>query len=55
MTLRNYKPALYRINVNDYSLNGLIGKELHDMTVGIIGTGKMGAAVIQNLSGFGCI
>ena len=54
MTLRNYKPALYRINVNDYSLNGLIGKELHDMTVGIIGTGKIGAAVIQNLSGFGC-
>ena len=54
MTLRNYKPALYRINVNDYSLNGLIGKELHDMTVGIIRTGKIGAAVIQNLSGFGC-
>ncbi|MCI6303257.1 MAG: lactate dehydrogenase [Blautia sp.] len=54
MTLRNYKPALYRINVNDYSLNGLIGKELHDMTVGIIGTGKIGAAVIKNLSGFGC-
>ena len=24
------------------------------MTVGIIGTGKIGAAVIQNLSGFGC-
>ena len=41
MTLRNYKPALYRINVNDYSLNGLIGKELHDMTVGIIVTGKI--------------
>ena len=24
------------------------------MTVGIIGTGRIGKAVIQNLSGFGC-
>ena len=25
MSLRKYKPALYRINVNDYSLDGLVG------------------------------
>lgn len=54
MSLRKYKPALYRINVNDYSLDGLIGGELHEMTVGIIGTGKIGDTVIKNLSGFGC-
>ena len=54
MSLRKYKPALYRINVNDYSLDGLVGGELCDMTVGIIGTGKIGETVIRNLSGFGC-
>ena len=40
--------------MNDYSLNGLIGKDVKDLTVGILGTGKIGAAVIRNLSGFGC-
>ena len=54
MSLRKYKPALYRINVNDYSLDGLVGGELCQMTVGIIGTGKIGETVIRNLSGFGC-
>lgn len=43
MALRNYKQALYRANANDYSLRGLIGKELRNLTVGIIGTGKIGA------------
>lgn len=54
LTLRNYKPAVYRQNVNDYSLEGLIGKELGSQTVGIIGTGKIGREVIKILSGFGC-
>lgn len=53
MALRNYKQALYRANANDYSLNGLIGKELRNLTVGIIGTGKIGLKVAQNLGGFG--
>lgn len=54
MTLRHYKPALYRINVNDYSLEGLLGRELRNLTVGVVGTGRIGQAVIENLSGFGC-
>lgn len=53
MVLRKYKPALYRQNVNDYSLSGLQGKELHSMTVGIIGTGKIGQGVAKILRGFG--
>ena len=54
MSLRNYKQALYRGNANDYSLSGLIGRELRNLTVGIIGTGKIGQKVAQNLQGFGC-
>lgn len=54
LSLRKYKPALWRMQVNDYSLAGLQGREMKDLTVGILGTGKIGAAVIRNLSGFGC-
>ena len=40
LCLRNYKQALWRTQVNDYSLGGLIGRELKDLTVGIIGPGR---------------
>ena len=54
MSLRHYKQALFRGNVNDYSLQGLQGRELRNLTVGIIGTGKIGESVVRNLQGFGC-
>ena len=54
MCLRHYKQAMWRGQVNDFSLQGLQGRELKDLTVGIIGTGKIGAQVVRNLSGFGC-
>ena len=54
LVLRHYKPAMWRQNVNDYSLKGLMGRSLHCLTVGVVGTGSIGAAVIRNLSGFGC-
>ena len=54
MALRKYKPALYRQSVNDYSLGGLQGRELRTMTVGIVGTGRIGRAVAEILRGFGC-
>lgn len=54
LVLRKYKPAVYRQNVNDYSLNGLRGKTLKSMTVGVAGTGQIGQTVIQSLTGFGC-
>lgn len=54
IAIRNYKPAMWRQNVNDYTLNGLMGKELRHMTVGVLGTGRIGYTVIKNLSGFGC-
>lgn len=54
MCLRNYKPALWRAQVNDFSLGGLEGRDLRNMTVGVVGTGRIGRAVIEDLQGFGC-
>ena len=54
LALRKYKPAMWRQGVNDYSLSGLQGREIRHMTVGVMGTGKIGRAVIKDLGGFGC-
>ena len=54
MCLRHYKQAMWRGQVNDFSLQGLQGRDLKDLTVGIMGTGRIGAQVLKNLSGFGC-
>ena len=52
--LRNYKQASWRSRVNDFSLRGLEGRELKDLTVGVMGTGHIGQKVIEILSSFGC-
>lgn len=52
--LRKAKISICRALVNDFSLDGMKGREMRSMTVGIIGTGKIGSIVIKNLSGFGC-
>ena len=54
MCLRHYKQAMWRGQVNDFSLDGLQGREMKDLTIGVVGSGKIGAQVIHNLSGFGC-
>ena len=53
LVLRNYKPALWRGQVNDFSLAGLQGREINNLTIGVIGTGRIGFSVIKALSGFG--
>lgn len=53
IVLRRYKPALWRQQVNDYSLGGLEGRQLSEMTVGIVGTGRIGRQVARILRGFG--
>lgn len=47
LCLRRYKASLYRVATNDYSLRGLTGRELGKMTVGVVGTGGIGGAVIR--------
>jgi len=53
MTLRNVKAIMDRNSIQDYTLQGKIGKEISECTVGIIGTGRIGECVIRHLSGFG--
>lgn len=54
MCLRKMKRELNMIRQFDFTLNGLKGRELRNMTVGVIGTGRIGAETIKNLTGFGC-
>lgn len=54
MTIRKMKRILERTNIQDYSLQGIQGRELKDLTVGVIGTGRIGRTVLTDLSGFGC-
>ena len=51
---RNIHRAHHRVRENDYSLNGLLGFDLHGKTVGVIGTGKIGVCFIKIMQGFGC-
>ncbi|WP_328286154.1 VanH-AOV family D-lactate dehydrogenase [Amycolatopsis orientalis] len=54
MAIRNAKSIIRRADVHDYRLQDVRGKELRDLTVGVIGTGRIGVAVLQRLRGFGC-
>ena len=54
MTIRKMKRIMERTNIQDYTLKGIQGRELKDLTVGVIGTGRIGTTVLNNLSGFGC-
>ncbi|MFI5914376.1 D-isomer specific 2-hydroxyacid dehydrogenase family protein [Dactylosporangium sp. NPDC051541] len=53
MTIRFAKSTFARAEVHDYRLHDVRGRELRDLTVGVIGTGRIGAAVIDRLRGFG--
>ena len=54
MAVRNAKSILQRVEIHDYRLNAGRGKELHDLTIGVVGTGRIGTAVMARLQGFGC-
>nr|WP_216214777.1 D-lactate dehydrogenase VanH [Amycolatopsis aidingensis] len=54
MAVRNAKSIIRRTETHDYRLNDVRGKELRDLTIGVVGTGRIGSAVIDRLWGFGC-
>jgi D-specific alpha-keto acid dehydrogenase len=54
MAVRHAKSVIRRADVHDYRLNDVRGKELRDLIIGVIGTGRIGSAVMDRLRGFGC-
>ena len=51
---RKLHRAYNRVREGNFALDGLVGFDMHDKTIGIIGTGKIGAVVAQILTGLGC-
>jgi D-lactate dehydrogenase len=51
---RKTHKAYNRVREQNFSLNGLLGFNLYGRTVGVIGTGKIGAAFCKIMLGFGC-
>ncbi len=51
---RHFHRAFNRVREQNFSLSGLMGFDMHGKTVGVIGTGTIGAVVCRILSGFGC-
>jgi D-lactate dehydrogenase len=51
---RNIHRAYARVREGNFSLDGLLGFDIKRRTVGIIGTGRIGAAVARIMQGFGC-
>lgn len=54
MAVRSAKSIVRRTDIHDYRLHEARGRELRDLTVGVVGTGRIGTAVIERLRGFGC-
>ncbi len=54
MLNRRLHRAYQRVRELNFSLEGLVGFDLHGKTVGIIGTGRIGAATANIFLGFGC-
>jgi D-lactate dehydrogenase len=50
---RKTHKAYYRVRDGNFSINGLLGFDLHGKTAGIIGTGRIGKCLISILKGFG--
>lgn len=51
---RKIHKAHNRVHDMNFSLDGLVGFDLHGKTVGVIGTGRIGKVFCQILQGFGC-
>jgi D-lactate dehydrogenase len=54
MLNRKLYRAYNRVRDDNFSLDGLLGFDLHGTTVGIIGTGNIGECFARIMKGFGC-
>ena len=52
--VRKTHKAYNRVREQNFSLNGLLGFNLHGKTIGVIGTGRIGKAFCKIMLGFGC-
>ncbi len=50
---RKIHRAYFRTRDSNFALNGLLGFDMHGKTAGVIGTGKIGKALVRILAGFG--
>ncbi|MAS35038.1 MAG: hydroxyacid dehydrogenase [Anaerolineaceae bacterium] len=46
--------AYARVREGNFELDGLLGFDIHGLTVGVVGTGKIGIEVARIMHGFGC-
>lgn len=51
---RRIPRAWYRTRNGNFTLDGLLGFDLHGRSVGVVGTGKIGMAFARIMHGFGC-
>jgi D-lactate dehydrogenase len=51
---RKIHRAYFRVRDANFTLEGLVGFDLHGKTFGVLGTGRIGAAVARIAHGFGC-
>ena len=51
---RRIHRAYARVRDGNFSLQDLMGFDVHDRTVGIVGTGRIGEAFARIMAGFGC-
>ena len=50
---RRLHKAIYRVRNNDFSLDGLMGVDLHNKVAGLIGTGQIGQCFARICKGYG--
>lgn len=50
---RKFHKAYNRVREENFSLNGLVGFDLHGKTIGVVGTGKIGRVFARIMAGFG--
>lgn len=54
MAIRNATEIVAAAARHDFRLSPVRGRDLRDLTVGVVGLGAIGRAVVQRLDGFGC-